>query len=157
MGIQRIESVTYGIDDVAECVRFFDDFGLFLLERTDEHAVFETLTGQTLHLDTVPGPLLPPPLETGPTLREIVWGVDTREELARLGAELNRDRTVHESADGVFHTVDESGFGVGLTLARPKNADVTPAPPTRSAASTAGTPRWNRSPGPSRCACAMSR
>lgn len=77
MGIQRIESVTYGIGDLDECARFFDDFGLFLVERTDEYAVFETLTGQTLHLDTDPGPLLPPPVEAGPTLREVVWGVDT--------------------------------------------------------------------------------
>jgi catechol 2,3-dioxygenase-like lactoylglutathione lyase family enzyme len=139
MGIQRIESVTYGIDDVDECVRFFGDFGLFLLERTEEHAVFETLTGQTLHLDTVPGPLLPPPVEAGPTIREVVWGVDTPEELARLVAAAGRDRKIHESADGVFHTVDESGFGVGLTLARPKDADVIPRP----ANALGSVDRWN--------------
>ncbi|MGW0654779.1 VOC family protein, partial [Streptomyces umbrinus] len=81
MGIQRIESVTYGIDNVDECARFFDDFGLFPVERTDEHAVFETLTGQTLHLDSRPGPRLPPPVEAGPTLREVVWGIDTTQEL----------------------------------------------------------------------------
>ncbi|MGQ4381254.1 glyoxalase, partial [Streptomyces sp. SAS_267] len=86
MGIQRIESVTYSIDDLGECARFFDDFGLFALERTDEHAVFETRTGQTLHLDTAPGASLPPPVEDGPTLREVVWGVDTPQELERLVA-----------------------------------------------------------------------
>ncbi|MFI7349478.1 VOC family protein [Streptomyces sp. NPDC049936] len=139
MGIQRIESVTYGIDDLGECVRFFEDFGLFLVERTDEHAVFETLTGQTLHLDTDPGPLLPPPVESGPTLREVVWGVDTREELDRLVTAVGRDREVRESADGVHHTVDRSGFGVGLTLARPKKAAVGPRP-----ANTLGhVVRWN--------------
>jgi catechol 2,3-dioxygenase-like lactoylglutathione lyase family enzyme len=128
MGIQRIESVTYGIDDLGECVRFFDDFGLFPVERTDEHAVFETLTGQTLHLDTEPGPLLPPAVEDGPTLREVVWGVDTPEELERLVAAAGKDREIRESADGVHHTVDETGFGVGLTLARPNDAPVTPRP-----------------------------
>lgn len=136
MGIQRIESVTYSIDDLDECVRFYDDFGLFLVERTDEHAVFETLTGQTLHLDTRPGPSLPPPVENGPTLREVVWGVDTEEELARLVAALEKPR---ESADGVHHTVDETGFGVGLTLARPKPAPVTPRP----ANSLGNVNRWN--------------
>ncbi|MFD5445648.1 VOC family protein [Streptomyces tendae] len=139
MGIQRIESVTYGIDDLGECVRFFEDFGLFLVERTDEHAVFGTLTGQTLHLDTDPGPLLPPPVESGPTLREVVWGVDTREELDRLVTAVGRDREVRESADGVHHTVDRSGFGVGLTLARPNKAAVDPRP-----ANTLGhVARWN--------------
>jgi catechol 2,3-dioxygenase-like lactoylglutathione lyase family enzyme len=126
MGIQRIESVTYGIDDLAACVRFFEDFGLFPVERTDEHAVFETLTGQTLHLDTDPSPLLPPPVEAGPTLREVVWGVDTHEELDRLVTAVARDHRVRASADGVHHTVDLSGFGVGLTLARPRKVTVTP-------------------------------
>ncbi|MEU9732971.1 VOC family protein [Streptomyces sp. NPDC048002] len=139
MGIQRIESVTYSIDDLDECVRFYDDFGLFLVERTDEHAVFETLTGQTLQLDTRPGPLLPPPVESGPTLREVVWGVDTEEELARLVAAAGKDRPVRAGADGVHHTVDETGFGVGLTLARPKPAPVTPRPANASGS----VHRWN--------------
>ncbi|MFD9429676.1 VOC family protein [Streptomyces sp. NPDC060002] len=139
MGIQRIESVTYGIDDLDECVRFFEDFGLFLVERTGEHAVFETLTGQTLHLDTAPNPLLPPPVEDGPTLREVVWGVDTREELTRLAEAAGRRRAVRESAEGVFHTVDLSGFGVGLTLARPKPVAVD----SRPANATGSVSRWN--------------
>ncbi|MFJ4782228.1 VOC family protein [Streptomyces sp. NPDC088794] len=139
MGIQRIESITYGIDDLDECARFFDDFGLFLLERTDEHAVLETLTGQTLHLDTAPGPPLPSPVEDGPTLREVVWGVDTLEELERLVAVVAKDRELRESADGVHHTVDETGFGVGLTLARPKPAPVTPRP----ANALGSVNRWN--------------
>lgn len=139
MGIQRIESATYSIDDLDECVRFFDDFGLFPVERTDEHAVLETLTGQTLTLDTAPGDLLPPPVEDGPTLREVVWGVDTAEELDRLVAEVARDRPVRLSADGVHHTVDETGFGVGLTLARPRPAPVTPRP----ANALGNVNRWN--------------
>ncbi|MER5429947.1 VOC family protein [Streptomyces sp. NPDC002588] len=139
MGIQRIESVTYGMDDLDACVRFFDDFGLLLVERTGEHAVFETLTGQTLHLDTDPGPLLPPPVEEGPTLREVVWGVDTGEELRRLVTAVAREHPVRESADGVFHTVDRSGFGVGLALARTKKAAVEPRP----ANAPGSVNRWN--------------
>ncbi|NUO43080.1 MAG: glyoxalase [Streptomyces sp.] len=139
MGIQRIESVIYSIDDLDECVRFYDDFGLFLVERTDDHAVFETLTGQTLHLDAWPSPLLPPPVEDGPTLREVVWGVDTQEELDRIVAAAGKDREVRASADGVHHTVDETGFGVGLTLARPKPAPVTPRP----ANALGDVRRWN--------------
>lgn len=57
-----------------------------------------------------------------------MWGVDTTEELRRLVAAAGKDREVRESADGVHHTVDETGFGVGLTLARPKTAPVTPRP-----------------------------
>ncbi|MFJ8329948.1 VOC family protein [Streptomyces sp. NPDC094437] len=139
MGIQRIESVTYSIDDLDACVRFHDDFGLTPVQHTDEHAVFETRTGQTVHLDTAPAPTLPPPVENGPTLREVVWGVDTPAELARLVTAVAAVRTVRESADGVHHTVDETGFGVALTLARPKPAPVTP----RIANTLGNVGRWN--------------
>ncbi|AJE38830.1 VOC family protein [Streptomyces nodosus] len=139
MGIQRIESATYGIDDLDECVRFFEDFGLLLVEKTEEHAVFETLTGQTLHLDSRPGPQLPPPVEPGPTLREVVWGVDTAAELERLVAAVGRDRTVFESVDGVHHCIDETGFGVGLALARPRPVTVVPRP----ANALGNVTRWN--------------
>lgn len=139
MGIQRIESVTYSVEILEETVRFFEDFGLFLVERTDEHAVLETLAGQTVHLDTVPGPLLPPPVENGPTLREVVWGVDTADALDRLVTEVGKDRTVRQSADGVHHTVDETGYGVGLTLARTRLLDVTPRPANVSGS----VGRWN--------------
>lgn len=142
MGIQHIESVTYDVrsgEILEEAVRFFEDFGLFLVERTDEHAVLETLAGQTVQLDTAPGPLFPPSVESGPTLREVVWGVDDAEALERLVADAGKDRTVREGADGVHHTVDETGFGVGLTLARPRALDITPRP----ANVTGSVGRWN--------------
>ncbi|MGD6741290.1 VOC family protein [Streptomyces sp. BH106] len=142
MGIQRIESVTYDVrsgEILEETVRFFEDFGLLMVERTDEHAVLETLAGQTVQLDTAPGQLFPPSVESGPTLREIVWGVDDTEALERLVAGAGKDRAVREGADGVHHTVDETGFGVGLTLARPRALDVTPRP----ANVTGSVGRWN--------------
>ncbi|ROO84736.1 glyoxalase/bleomycin resistance protein/dioxygenase superfamily protein [Actinocorallia herbida] len=119
MGIQRIESVVYTVDDLAENIRFFTDFGLAPVEATETRAVFATLIGQTFVLDTAPDPLLPPALEKTPTIREVVWGVDTAESLAELVARAGADRPVREDAHGVFHTVDETGFGVGLTLAGP--------------------------------------
>ncbi|WP_328476661.1 VOC family protein [Actinoplanes sp. NBC_00393] len=115
MGIQRIESVTYTVDDLDTNVRFFEDFGLTLVSRDETRAVFETRIKQTLHLDATERPDLPAPVENGPTLREIVWGVDTRAELERLAKQAGADR---ETPDGVLHTVDLTGFGVGLTLAR---------------------------------------
>ncbi|WP_328718430.1 VOC family protein [Streptomyces sp. NBC_00247] len=141
MGIQRIESVTYSIDDLDECVRFFTDFGLIPVERTATRATFETLAGQTLHLDTRPDPSLPPALEDGPTLREVVWGVDTEAELAKLVARVSVDREVTRTGDGVHRTRDETGFGLGLALARPKAPDASGGP--REANVSGSVRRWN--------------
>lgn len=118
MGIERIESVTYAVDDVDECVRFFTDLGLTLRVREERGAELVTLVGQTLRLRLDAAPWSPPPVETGPGIREVVWGVDAPEELARLVGAVGADRDVTE-VDGTFHMRDESGFGLGLTLARP--------------------------------------
>ncbi|GAA1688383.1 VOC family protein [Glycomyces endophyticus] len=141
MGIQRIESTTFGVDDLDECARFFDDFGLTPAERTADRAVFTTLVGQTLVLETDPPPHLPPPVEPGPTIREVVWGVDTPAELDRLTAAVAADREVVETADGVRHFSDLSGFGVGLALVRDSGFRPAEARPGNTAGNVA---RWNR-------------
>lgn len=138
MGIERIESVTYAVDDLDECVRFFGDLGLTLRDRAEHGAEFVTLVGQRLVVTRVADPWLPPPVETGPGIREVVWGVDTPAELARLVEAVGKDRDVAE-VDGTFHTRDESGFGLGLTLARPVAPD--PRNPVSNSWGSVG--RWN--------------
>jgi catechol 2,3-dioxygenase-like lactoylglutathione lyase family enzyme len=129
MGVVRIETVTYSVDDMDACVRFFTDFGLELQHADDTAAVFTTLAGQELRL-TTDDAALPPSLEEGPAIREVVWGVDSPETLERLVEAVSADRDVRVDADGVHHTVDETGFGVGLTVARgtePRYRDVAPS------------------------------
>ncbi|BBH71114.1 glyoxalase [Actinoplanes sp. OR16] len=131
MGVQRIESVVYTVDDIDLNVRFFTDFGLTLVARDESSAVFRTRINQTLSLYEGSPRSLPPPTESGPTLREIVWGVDTPAELERLAKQAGADR---QTPDGVLHTVDRTGFGVGLTLA----GDPGPAPEPPRPANTSG-------------------
>jgi catechol 2,3-dioxygenase-like lactoylglutathione lyase family enzyme len=129
MGVVRIETVTYSVDDLDTCVRFFTDFGLELQHADDATAVFATLAGQELRL-TTDDTALPPALEEGPAIREVVWGVDSPATLERLVEDVDADRDVWVDADGVHHTVDETGFGVGLTLAgtaEPRYRDVAPS------------------------------
>jgi catechol 2,3-dioxygenase-like lactoylglutathione lyase family enzyme len=140
VGIARIESVTYVVGDLDECVRFFEDFGLALDERGDGRAVFRTLVGQTLCLETALPAHCPPPVEGGPGIREVVWGVDTPDELERLVGQVEKDRPVVATDDGVRHFADVSGWGVGLTVAAP----LTPGSRVARAGNTHGSVgRWN--------------
>ncbi|BCY12374.1 VOC family protein [Actinoplanes sp. L3-i22] len=141
MGVQRIESVIYTVDDLATNVRFFDDFGLALESQDETTAVFRTRIGQTLVLHAGDRSDLPPAVEKGPTAREIVWGVDTVEELARLAARVGAS----PGEDGVFRAVDRTGFGVGLTLA--DISDYVPSAPRKANTSGAVT-RVNEALGP---------
>ena len=80
----RVERVVYGVPNLEECVRFFTDFGLDPLDGDGAGARFATQTGQVVELRNAGDPTLPPAVQDGPTLREIVWGVDTQESLDKL-------------------------------------------------------------------------
>src|SRR5580700_596576 len=122
MTVMRVERVVYGVPNLDECVRFFADFGLERLEGAGLGARFQTLLGQVIELRPADDPGLPPAVEDGPTLREVVWGVDTSKALIELATALAADREI-QCSDGEVHTTDETGFGVGLAVSRPLTAD----------------------------------
>lgn len=140
MAIDRLESVVYGVTDVAECVRFFDDFGLEQVEAGANGATFRTPVNQFVHLRRADDPSLPPALEEGSTLREAIWGVDTQDALDALAADLAGDREVAEDADGGIHFRDESGWPVGFTVSEPVEIDVE----FRTSNVTGRVGRWNQ-------------
>src|SRR5882724_3577887 len=139
MTVMRVERVTYGVPNLEECVRFFTDFGLAPVGR-GPGARFATQTGQFVELRAVDDPGLPPPVQDGPSLREITWGVNTAEALATLVADLENDRDVTTDEAGGAHAIDETGFGVGLVVSDP--AAIAPHYPATNRTGAIG--RWNQ-------------
>lgn len=135
MTVLRIERAVYGVDDVPESARFFGDFGLTLVTPS----TLATRTGQLVELRPMDDPALPAPVEPGPALREIVWGVREQRDLDRLHEDLSRDREVRVDGHGVLHTVDETGFGLGIAVAAP----VVPEQHVPPANSLGAVRRWN--------------
>ena len=72
MTVMRVERVVYGVPNLDECVRFFTDFGLEPLDGGGTEARFATQTGQVVELRDIDDPSLPPAVQPGPSLREIV-------------------------------------------------------------------------------------
>jgi catechol 2,3-dioxygenase-like lactoylglutathione lyase family enzyme len=139
MTVMRVERVVYGVPDLDECVRFFADFGLDRLAGDGPGARFGTRTGQVVELRPASDPGLPPAVEDGPSLREVVWGVDTAAALDELTGDLATDRDV-QAAGGEVHTVDETGFGVGLAVSQAG----TPAADYPGANRSGAVTRWNQ-------------
>jgi hypothetical protein len=139
MGICRIEELHYGVEDVEECTRFFSDFGLEQGEPVHAGAMFTTPVGQQLHLRPLGDPGLPPALEEGSTIREMIWGVDSAEALREIGEAVAADRDVEQDADGTLHSHDHTGFGVGLRLASSTGAELW----HRDVNATGAEQRWN--------------
>jgi catechol 2,3-dioxygenase-like lactoylglutathione lyase family enzyme len=118
MAIIGIESVIYGVDDVAESTRYFVDFGLPLLERSDSHAHFRLDEGSNVIVRHIADPALPKTSLNGTGVVETIWGVDRQDSLDRLVAELHKDREVRVDADGTVHSHDGEGMAFGLRLYR---------------------------------------
>ncbi|VCU70414.1 Glyoxalase/Bleomycin resistance protein/Dioxygenase superfamily protein [Pigmentiphaga humi] len=116
MTIERIESVTYGVEDVELCTRFMTDVGLEPVDAGRSGATFRTPVNQFVRILRADDASLPPRSSAGSNVREVAWGVGTQAALDALAAELGRDREVSVDAGGVVRTRDESGYGVALRL-----------------------------------------
>jgi catechol 2,3-dioxygenase-like lactoylglutathione lyase family enzyme len=141
MTVMRVERVVYGVSDLGECARFFSDFGLDRVDGEGPGTRFATQAGQVIELRAADDPTLTPAVEDGPSLREVVWGVDTAAALEDLAAALAADRDVR-SDGGEVHTADETGFGVGLAVTAPPPSQ--PASDYPGANRTGAVARWNR-------------
>jgi catechol-2,3-dioxygenase len=122
MSIQRVESVTYGVADMGAGTKFFDDLGLEKVESGAKGAAYRTPTNQFVHVRPMEDASLPKAPEDGPTNRETLWGVDSKDALEKLGAELSKDREVKRTADGVLHARDETGFAIAFGVTNPTEA-----------------------------------
>jgi catechol 2,3-dioxygenase-like lactoylglutathione lyase family enzyme len=123
MSVLGIDEITYGADDLPACRRFFEDWGLQLASEEPDRLVFETLNGCRVIVahSTLPG--LPPAIESGPTLREVVWGVENAVDLARYAARIrNADGFVE--AGGRIGCTDPNGLAVRFQLTQKRSVDV---------------------------------
>jgi catechol 2,3-dioxygenase-like lactoylglutathione lyase family enzyme len=91
--IEGIDSITYSTDGTAEnwttSKKFFLDWGLSLVTELNNELVFETLNGSRVLVLTPDHVSLAgtTPMESGATLREVVWGVTSQTTLDKLSSQ----------------------------------------------------------------------
>ena len=73
--IEGIDAITYSTDRWDDARRFFADWGLKLLVDDPVQQVWETLNGAQVVVRRPDDASLPAPIEAGPTMREVTWGV----------------------------------------------------------------------------------
>lgn len=117
MSILGIDRITYGVDDLARCRKFFLDWGLALVREGDDGLDFETLNGCEVFVRRAGDPALPPTIEPGPTLREVVWGVASEADLARL-----RDKL------GDVRAADPNGLALAFRVTKKREIDAKGVP-----------------------------
>ena len=123
MSVCGIDAITFGAGDLPACRKFFLDWGLHLVSEDAQALVFETLNGCRVvvaHSDT---PGLPRGIENDPTVREVVWGVETVADLALYRERLRTQPGFVDSTERVGCT-DPSGLAVRLQVSRKRQLDL---------------------------------
>ena len=121
MSVLGIDQITYSTDDLPTARRFFQDWGLTLSRETTDELVFECLNGCRVIVAAMNKPGLPPAIEDGPTLREVVWGVASEVDLARYADAIRGDAGfVDGPVDGArrIGCTDPNGLAVRLQISR---------------------------------------
>ena len=65
-----------GVEDLDECMRFYDDWGLEKISFDEKSALYKTMDGSEVLLCHNSDLGLPTAIEKGPTIRHVVWGVE---------------------------------------------------------------------------------
>ena len=128
MAILGIETLIYGVDDVAQCTRYFEDFGLPPVEQSPSLGRFRLEEGSNVVIRHIADPALPASAVEGIGVREVVWGVDTPASLDQLAAGLERDRPMRRDADGTVHFLGDDGLPLALRVFAKKAVTYAPDP-----------------------------
>lgn len=131
MSIVGIDQITYGVETLDESRQFFQDWGLTLAKETADTLHFECLNGCQVLVVDIGKVDLPIAIEDGPTVREVVWGVESEADLDRYAAAL-RDQPgfSDQSIQGVRRVAcqDPNGLAIALQVTRKREVEIDSAP-----------------------------
>ncbi|MBB3175931.1 VOC family protein [Variovorax sp. Sphag1AA] len=127
MSVLGIDQITYGADDLAVSRTFFQDWGLTLKSEAADELVFECLNGCRVVVAALGKPGLPVGMEEGPTLLEVVWGVQNDADLDRYAAAIAKDPGFADgNVEGArrIGCIDPNGLSVRLQVSRKRAVEV---------------------------------
>ena len=110
-----IDRIVYGVGDMASGTRFFNDWGLKRGASQNPSVMFQTLDGTEAELRPIDDPHLPPPIEEGSTLREVIWGVETEADLIAVENALANESS-YVNRDGRPGCVDPNGLAISFRV-----------------------------------------
>jgi catechol 2,3-dioxygenase-like lactoylglutathione lyase family enzyme len=117
MNITGLETLVFGVEDMAACSQYLLDYGL--VKDSENANRFVALDGTGVELYPATDASLPPG-PNGCQLRKCVMGVADANTLQGIADELGSDRAVKQLADGSIESVDDSGNAIGFHISRRK-------------------------------------
>ena len=117
-GINGIEKIIYGVEDVPTCTRYFDDFGLPLIksETTEERALFELDEGSSVEVLPLAKAMTDGQKLEGLGVQKVFWGVENQKMLDRYTDKLAKITDIRVDEDGCAHFFDCDGIAMALRI-----------------------------------------
>ena len=128
MSLQGIDAVVFGVADMTEAKRFLDDWGVAAVSGTADKLVYRTRDGAEVIVRPKEAADLPPPIESGNTVREVIWGASDQAELDRTVNTLRDLPSFRVGADGLARVNDPNGLSLAFRLSQRKPIVVKPTP-----------------------------
>ncbi len=128
MSLQGIDAVIFGVADMAEARRFLDDWGVSPVSGSAEKLLYRTRDGAEVIVRPKGAADLPPPIEDGNTVREVIWGAADQAALDETVDRLRGLASFRIGADGLPRVTDPNGLSLAFRISKRKPVVVTPTP-----------------------------
>ena len=129
MSFTGIDAVTFGVSDIAEAKRFLDDWGTTLVSASDDRLAYTTKDGGEVIVRRLGEAGLPPSIEPGNTVVQVVWGAADEASLdAAIARFMAAGIEPCFDEDGQAWVVDPNGLSVAMRVSRRRKISVTPTP-----------------------------
>ena len=126
MALKGIDAVVFGVADMMEAARFLDDWGVSREQAGSDKLVYRTRDGAEVIVRPHDAPDLPSPIEAGNTVREVIWGAASEDELEKTLEPLRGLPGFHVRADGLPRITDPNGMSLAFRVTRRKPFVVKP-------------------------------
>lgn len=126
MSVEGIDEVTFGAKDLEACKRFFGDWGLNLVSESAQELVFESLNGCRVIAAHSDKPGLPAGIEADPTMRQVVWALESESDLAAVREKFKTQPGFFDAGDRVG-CLDPNGLSVCAQVSRKRPVQLTAA------------------------------
>lgn len=127
MAFTGIDAVVFGVADMAEAKRFLDDWGTKPITVETDRLVYETKDGGQVIVRPKDAPELPPAIEAGNTVREVIWGAASEDELRNALARV-APAGAKPGPDGLPRITDPNGLSLAFRVSRRRKVAVAPTP-----------------------------
>ena len=115
MNFTGIDKIVHGVEDLTECMRFYNDWGLTKISSDKNSALYKTMDGSEVLLCHNSDPGLPPAIEERSTIRHVVWGVENKSNLIKFKNKILNHDTYFE-LDGNPACVDPNGLSLSFRV-----------------------------------------